>query len=337
MELSNISEIWRSLELKSQHETEQDYIKLRIFPESSLNLYLGYDIRNCQKLFMIKIRKENEPVSGIFPQSKGFRIIKLQYPSDSSDSITICLNLLDNQYLDIYTILVRDVLKYILREKSEQNAIRAFLLRLKVWQHFLDKCGNSGLSRAEQIGLYGELRMLSEYLIPQFGTGKAVSSWIGPESGRQDFQFEGKGVEVKTSAGKEHDSIHISSEDQLDNKGLTALYLYHLLIRETRGNLNTLPDLIESICKKIGEDVSVLEKFQKLLIKAGYLDDHKDKYSDVSYSVISEEIYHVEGKFPRIVRENLSQGIGNVSYTLNLSACNEYAISHEEFSSKISG
>jgi len=335
LEPNDISDIWNNLDIKSQNETRSYTITLRIFPNSQYNLFLGYDTHKNQRLLLMKIKTENEPCSDNFPKSKGFTINKLHFPHDSDEYLTIGLILLENQYLDIFTILVNDVVNHIIAEKNEKSAIHTFLLRLKIWQQFLDKCGNDGLSHAEQIGLYGELRFLNDYLIPMFGSEKAVFSWIGPDNGRQDFQIEGMAFEVKTSAGKTDEFIHISSEEQLNDQSLRALFLYHLFIREIRNSSETLPNLIDQIQEKIYDDITTAEKFETLLMKSGYLEDHRKKYADHAYSDRTINVYHVTGNFPRIIPEQLVEGVGNVSYTLNLSACNPFRISENDFKSKI--
>ncbi|UQB80136.1 PD-(D/E)XK motif protein [Pseudomonas shirazica] len=69
------------------------------------------------------------------------------------------------------------------------------------------------LSAAEQIGLFGELWVLSNVLLPTIGP-RVSHLWSGPESERHDFVGQGVHVEVKTTTRSEP-KHEISRFDQL--------------------------------------------------------------------------------------------------------------------------
>ncbi|WP_208910114.1 PD-(D/E)XK motif protein [Paracidovorax avenae] len=71
----------------------------------------------------------------------------------------------------------------------------------------------SDLSTAEQIGLFGELWVLSNVLFPTLGS-RVCHLWSGPESERHDFVGQGVHVEVKTTTRSEP-KHEISRLDQL--------------------------------------------------------------------------------------------------------------------------
>ena len=68
------------------------------------------------------------------------------------------------------------------------------------------------LSENSQIGLYGELYFLRNFLKSFHNQYKCIFSWKGPEKSIQDFQFEDMAIEVKTTHGKNHQKIHIANE-----------------------------------------------------------------------------------------------------------------------------
>ena len=69
------------------------------------------------------------------------------------------------------------------------------------------------LSMNEQIGLFGELWVLSNVLFPTLGT-RVCYLWSGPENERHDFVGQGVHVEVKTTT-KSEPRHEISRLDQL--------------------------------------------------------------------------------------------------------------------------
>lgn len=335
METSQINDIWGKLDSKSGDEVWPCIITLRVFPESRYDIFLGLEARKNQRMLLIRILKENDPNPDNFPKSKGFELNKVIFPDDSQKFITIGLTLMDNQFQDIFTTLVKDTINHIIIENSEKLMIKSFILRLRVWQQFLDRYGCEGLTRSEQIGLFGELRFLNEYLIPLFGPRKAIVSWTGPEKAPQDFQISGMAVEIKTGSGKMDEKIHISNEQQLDNSGFKSLFLYYLSVKEFHDKINTLPNLVDRIKEQLTEDLIAKERFENLLIKSGYLEDHREIYAENAYSDRSAYFFLINEKFPCIIQNQLAPGIGNVTYTLNLSACLPFRISENEFKSKL--
>ncbi len=162
--------------------------------------------------------------------------------------------------------------------------------RLVKWQQFLDQYDPEGLSEEAQRGLFGELWFLRKYMIPLFGVSQAIDSWKGPDKNQQDFLINSYAVEVKTSISKLHQKIQIASEQQLDDIGLKALFLYHISLIISFGSGETLPDLVDSIKKNIDANSESAKKFEDSLINAGYINIHVDRYYRTSYLIRSHQV-----------------------------------------------
>lgn len=201
----------------------------------------------------------------------------------------------------------------------------------------MDRFGPDGLNPSEQRGLYGELRFLHDYLIPVLGPGSAVASWIGPRRKPQDFHIAGMAVEVKTSIGGQHQTIQISGEQQLDDTGLKALYLYHLSLREVRDGGSTLPGLIDTVRENLQGDLEALVAFNELLFTAGYLDKHRELYCEVGYADRSIQTFRVTDGFPRIIERDLTSGVGDVRYSVTLAACAPFQVEDGTFRTTLAG
>ena len=182
-------------------------------------------------------------------------------------------------------------------------------------------------------GLYGELHFLYNTLIPLIGTRAAVKSWFGPDMKQQDFLLSNNvGVEVKTTSSKEPVSISISSEEQLNPSGFTSLYLYHNDIREAQDTENTLVSLVDKITEKCTEeDYGVKMEFMMKLTGLNYRERDRDYYSQQGYHIKKETAYLVSGDFPNITHTDLKPGVGNVRYSIQVSALEPFAVDKEKF------
>ena len=92
----------------------------------------------------------------------------------------------------------------------------------------------------------------------------------------------------------------------------------------------TLPEIIESLRAILGKDSFSRELFEKRLFQIGYLDIHALKYSETSYKHRNSSYFKIEKDFPRIVPADLKQGIVQVRYSIEISACRPYVIAEPE-------
>jgi hypothetical protein len=275
---------------------------------------------------MIYVNRTSIEKSIVFPTSSGFEVRRMIFPED--DRIALQLILTNNRYKDIFTALVQDIAENIAFIPIEADAVQMLANRLKRWQIFLEKHDLEGLSEEIQHGLYGELWFLRQVVIPHFGLS-SLRYWLGPEGANQDFSFEECAVEVKTTVAQNPRKLSISNENQLDETRLNKLFLMHLSI-DVRSNGETLPEIVESLRAILGKDSSSRELFEKRLFQIGYLDIHAPKYSETSYKHRTSGYFKIEQDFPRIVPVDLKQGIVQVRYSIEISACRPYAIAEPE-------
>lgn len=329
--------IWADLELHAGDAVRGGILTLRVLPESVFDFLLGVQVPENIRMFMIRIGRENVINQFSLPRSKGFEVQQSVLPEDRGHHATIQLILNDRRYQDIFSRLTEDIASICSRESSEKAMIQAFLMRLAMWQQFLDRYGAEGLSPAAQRGLYGELRFLHDYLIPAVGSALAVPAWTGPNRAQQDFQISGIAIEVKTSAAKQHQKIPVASEQQLDDTGLDALYLYHLSLREVHDGGETLSMVVDKIREEMSGDSVASILFEDLLIRAGYLDEHRERYDETGYTDRIGQVFHVRDGFPRITEPSLVNGVGDVQYSVSLSTCIPFVMDDEAFRIEIAG
>ncbi len=337
MTAENFDRMWADLELHAGGTTREDILTLRVIQDSKFNFFLGVQVPENTRMLLIQIGRENVINQWSLPRSKGFEVRQIALPEDRGHHATIQLVLSDRRYQDIFSRLTEDVAASCSREPSEKAMIHTLFQRLAMWQQFLDQYGPEGLSPAAQRGLYGELRFLHDYLMPAVGAAQAVPAWTGPHKAQQDFQTSGIAIEVKTSTAKQHQKVPIASEQQLDDTGLDALYLYHLSLREMHDGGETLPGIIDKIRDDLSGDPDTSKLLEDLLILAGYLDEHRERYEDTGYADRIVQIFQIQEGFPRITERVLVNGVGDVQYSVSLSACAPFIVDDGNFRAGIAG
>jgi hypothetical protein len=156
-----------------------------------------------------------------------------------------------------------------------------------------------------------------------------VTSWTGPVGAIQDFSLGSVAVEVKTTAGKQHQRVRIASERQLDDRGLEALLLFHLSVDDRENLGDTLPGIVQRLRGTLGSDGTAAAEFEALLFAAGYHDVHSPRYR-TGYTVREANIFRVTEGFPRLTELNLPEGVGDLSYSVALAACAAFRLDFAE-------
>ncbi|MFY9310089.1 MAG: PD-(D/E)XK motif protein [Bacteroidia bacterium] len=321
--MDRIKEIWRKLE--SNPAGVSGIEKIRFSESSPCDLYLGIKTPENSRLFAIRISLKNaKNVIGL-RNIKGMRIEKIL---DNRNEGFILLNLIlsDNQYQDIFDVLISDIISHVVDLADEKEIIKNFYNRLNKWQALFEKFNPEGLSAESQRGLFGELVLLKK-LISEFpDKSKAVQSWVGSALAIQDFQMDKWAIEVKTTSGNNHQKIHISNERQLDETIVANLFLFHLSLDIRQGNGELLNTIIDSVRDTLKNESVAYTLFCHKLIEAGYFDIHKDLYTETGYTIRETNYYKVEGKFPRLKEKDIPTGVGDVKYTVNISDCGGFVI-----------
>jgi len=319
--MKKINQIWE--ELASDNTISNGLLIRRfsgtIFPD------IFVTIQNPGKELCLAISLSLNTTINISAYSS-FQEIVLDIIPDSNDNKKklLIIKLSNNSHRDVFATLCDDLINSISDEKNESNLVGKLLNRLEKWRILFSKISDSGLSQEEQIGLYGEILFLMMFLTYNKDYFNVISSWVGPEKEIRDFQFNSWGVEIKTTIGNNHQKVYISSERQLDTTHLENLYLFHVSLEKSHGSGETLPDIIKSIQDILIVDLASLNKFNFLLLQAGYFDKDFELYTQVGYHLRNNTFYNVKDDFPRLQEKDIKKGIGDVEYSLILSQCGQY-------------
>jgi hypothetical protein len=319
--------IWASINNESKNSTTKSQIARRVPSKGNIPVFLATDFIKGIRLLYIKLDIDHKINPDHLPCFRGLEI---------SLTCTSVGEFINQEFLkftqsipgtpNIFELVVSDICDKIIQIDKLENLNPILIRVLNEWKVFFEKQESEILSVHAQEGLVGELHFLKDFLFPKYTFVEALNFWTGSDKTNHDFQLLNKAIEVKTTAGKQHKKFSVSSERQLDNTGLEHLFLvvYSLNLHNNIPDL-TLPALIEEINAFIENDPIASFQLQIKLIKYGYNNAHSEKYN-VGFSVFETRFFEVIENFPRLLQNNLPNGVGDLKYSVVVAACNPFEI-----------
>lgn len=313
-----IKDIWNELEAENC-----DVINYRSLGDNISELRAAYDPSNKSNSILIEVPIDYK-IPTDAPKWRGmtFCIKKIKLgPHQHGTHLSI--SLAADKHQQIFEIVCTDIVKVCERISNTDERISNLESCILKWDSFFNNSDVGGLSKERQQGLFAELYWMNFTLNGNLNNRMVINSWKGGKRGLHDFDFMGCKLEVKSSAQKELVQISISNELQLDDRPLSALHLYVLLLLpgEDRSKFN-LVSLIEEIRGKL--DPTESSAFDDKLIGYGYHEIDKSHYDGIYYAIRKELLHEVKEGFPRLI--DLPEHVSQVSYKLSLSACSDYLI-----------
>jgi hypothetical protein len=318
----NIKSIW-----ENQKPTGEVIIRTRIDEILHMNCFAATNHITGQYLYIMSV-SENVKI----PELKSYRFKGVEIysiPDESENKIEFYIYLLDNELKDIFSLFIQNILEDIESSITESEAITITLNVVSKWKKLFDKINFNGLSLEKQKGLIGELLFLNFLMHNDKTSVNAVNSWTGTEQEFQakDFTLGLTGIEIKFTSSQQP-LIKVSNERQLDSSNLNELFLVLYSAEAVKENGISLNSIIE----QIRENISTEEErniFNGKLQLNGYFDEDKEHYGNM-YSVKKIFAFAVTSEFPRIVKSQLPLGIYDASYSIEISAAENFIIELEE-------
>lgn len=332
MTMTRIKEIWEILE--NNTSAVPGLFRQRYSDTSICDIFLGVKWPEKFRILIVRVPFEIGKSFNFRYEFKGMKFEKIY---DQVDNRYILLNLvlIDTQFKDVFDSLIQDVIIKIINESDIKLILKHYTDRLIKWQSLFDRYDARGLAPEEQRGLYGELHFLRKYLKSCTDYLNVISSWVGPENQNKDFQFGKWAVEIKTTHGNNHQRVIICSERQLDTQNLDNLFLDHLSLDIRRESGETLINMIDSIADILNSDFNALLCFKNKLIEARYFEHQRILYSNIGYLIRNDNVYKVEGDFPRIEEKDIRSGVGDVKYSIITSYCSQYEVNEADLFAEI--
>ncbi len=240
--------------------------------------------------------------------------------------------LLDPEHKDIFRALCADLIAatQVLGEGEHQAAFRVIVRRLQRWQALLRENSRRELSFQARLGLFGELLVLRDRLLPRLESAAAVQAWRGAEGDEQDFLLPAGVVEVKTQLASTDKSIKVASEHQLFDSAL-PVWLCHQTIAvgsDATEGASSLGSIVEEIRGMLHYESSwSRDLFDARLLECGY-SRSRDALDD-AWMLAERSWYHVTGDFPRVTPMDLRSGVECVRYGIRPEACKPYEVREE--------
>jgi hypothetical protein len=319
--------IWSSINSESDNSIVKTQIARKIPSRGVFPVFLATDFKKGIRLLYIKLDNDHDIITENLPRFRGLEIsLSLTsiggFQNQEFIKFTQSIPNTDN----IFESVISDICENVAHLHAKKNLPAALTKVLNEWKVFFEKEQNEILSISSQKGLVGELHFLRDYLFQKYSFTESLYYWTGSDKTNHDFQIKNIAVEVKTTSSKQHKKFVISSERQLDSTGLEHLYV-SLFALNLHNNMpeRTLPKLIDEIYTHLHEDPFATFQLQIKLAKYGYNEIHAEKYT-TGFSLFEMRFFEVVEGFPRLLQGNLPDGVGDLKYSIVVSACTPFEI-----------
>lgn len=288
--------------------------KIRVKESKAYNVFWIKDALNQYGL-MIQCDKDFVPPK----QEIKLQGIEIKIDNTSTPNQLILI-LKDIKDWEIFLVLCNDLVS--IMTEMDENIISKLIIRLQRWQKLLQKTTLRVISKEEQMGLFSELLVLRDFLIPSYGYQESINSWVGSLGDKQDFLMHNFSVEVKSFRLTSGNYVWISSKEQL-NSEKKPLYLFTCALNEVSSG-ETIEDLIKSIQKNIDKEL-LQEEFLIKVEQYGY-------FPEINVGSLSrfraEQVnaYEVSESFPKISLNQIPPLIRDMKYSIDLSGCKQFQV-----------
>lgn len=228
---------------------------------------------------------------------------------------------------DLFLALCESLCESLKEVNKSDIALAVALVHLKRWKTFLAGKNTRLLSPEVVRGLFAELCFFRQLYSTTLSHKDAFTAWYGLDSVQQDFIFYDRAIEIKSISGTDRNTVHISSEDQLESLQDKLFLVIYLLNENTDPlNANSLNSLVRKIEAEL-EDPELRIEFLNRLANFGY--SPLTEYDKPMFVISKQHQYRVNTEFPKIVRSKL-KGIQNVSYQIQLEYIDSFACAIDE-------
>ena len=312
---STLHAAWRALDAASN---QSGWRSIPVEQEGRYVLRAGRRFPENLEAILVGIKGASMPPDAQLPKGNGFAVARADIEGESGRSWLAIYREpgADPAFFEMMVSDIRDLLKAKAGLEAD-NLVGAVVARIVAWQEFMRRAGAGVLPMDEEVGLFGELRVLLA-LLDHLQPGVAIEAWVGPIRGLQDFAFPPGALEVKATAAGGPFIARVSSLKQLDDSVVRPLYLAAVRLGQTITG-QTLPELVTEIRCVLGPHGTALATFEFRLARSGYRDESASHYVR-RFSPVSQHYILVDGTTPRLVSANVPTAVREVRYELDLDA-----------------
>lgn len=319
---------WKDLDAEAARAAPkagaEDIVRTLVGQTPLTEVHLGVQVRSGLRCLLIRLPDGRHPGVPTLPSWTGMRPTVLKGDELPVPRRFLVLRQEPGSPSDIFESVISDVSDAILGA-PDSPPLSIARYRLERWKEFFSEVGVMGLGKEAQLGLFGELWVLSEHILPKLGPVSGIPAWVGPMHANHDFERSARALEIKSSVAKQHHKVHISNERQLDGHGLYKLFLLALSFTALEDGGITLPQITADLRRQLSGSPTELGLFNDRLMQAGYIDAQAGIYS-TGYALREIRAYRVAEGFPRLTEKDLPEGVGDLTYTVVLSACEAFRL-----------
>lgn len=306
---------WRALAGFSSNDT--GWRTIPVLGRLGCRLFAGRHYPGDVEAILIGFRSVRILSKEQLPEGAGFLVCAAD-PGPLEGYRWLALMRLPSGSLEIFTMMAADIVATLefSHGADDDSLLGIFLARIRAWQKFMQRGRDGILSQEAEIGLHGELVILSSILGAGAIPDVAIQSWCGPKDALHDFQAGTGALEVKATIYQNSFPATISSLEQLDNHLVDPLYLAGVRFRLDHSGMN-LKERIDGIRKLIGENGTLSGSLDLLLLHAGYSPSMAIRYTR-RFLETGIRVHRIEDAFPKLSHRNVPPEIMRVQYRLDL-------------------
>ncbi len=276
---------------------------------------------------ILKLEK-NKVHKSFFTKAKGWEI------NQGEKSIEMYLK--NKNHKDFFIKIINLIIAKIYFEKlSENESIQVFFEELNLAKDFFeDEEVLKKLKQESQIGLFGEIYILSKLLTKRLSIKDSFLFWTGPFK-KHDFTTDKILLETKTTVSSSK-KINTSSTNQISPTFKKRLYLTFVQLSKSSSGLS-LTQIIDEFYEKLKKESNILaNEFLLKLAKVKYFEVHKSEYEQ-KYLVDKINYFEIRDDFPYIKKVETPDELSDLSitYKIDLEKCEDFRINEEQLLNKI--
>jgi hypothetical protein len=318
----NLRETWSQIESSGA----PGFIARRLSPEPRDRLHAAVDTVRGSRLLVLECRASpGGAIQAALASTEGYSARCALLDISSTPKLCIIIESTPETPFEVFLSLCEDVAQTVLQRGQNEDAENAFAGRLLLWRRLFENRGAEGLGYEARLGLLAEIIHLRELITAGGEPAELITWWTGPDKLATDFQSPHGRTEVKATTTRKQYKVHINGERQLESLDGRPLSLVAMMFERVVADGVSLPDEVLHTRQLLGPGAAS-QLFGAKLLEAGYLSAHEDSYRTDSLKLLETREYRVQPGFPRIESVDVSEGVGDLQYTIDLSACEPFRL-----------
>jgi Putative PD-(D/E)XK family member, (DUF4420) len=271
-----------------------------------------------EEVVLFGLQKSRLPKHEAFPVARGFELVRATPVAGEVDTEWLALCRRSQGGIELFTLMVMDILGALhgLGQPGESAATSTLLTRIRAWQKFMEKGKDGVLSAEAEVGLAGELSVLTDLFDAGLPVDRALEAWLGPLDGLQDFALGKGAIEVKSTVAAAGFPAWVSELSQLDDGLVHPIFIAAVRMAISEVGL-TLPEIVNAVRQRIAGSPGEAAVFEARLLHADYDDRWMDGYFR-RFVPVGTRLIRVDDTFPRLTPSTVPGAVRRAMYEIEL-------------------